>query len=1059
MAQVKLTTEKAQANIDKLNKKLKSFETKLETIKKESSLTGAALENLLSPLRSDIANTNKELEKYRQALKNAENNEKRAGKEADKLGDKIENTGKDAKKAGKEFEKMGKKARKSNSGVGGLFKSFKSLLAAFGIFAGLQLFADIIRNTSKLILKFDSLRFAMQTITDSTWAYTESQAFLIELNTKFGAQLIVTAERWVNFRTAAKQSNLTLLESEKIFRSVTKAASVLGLNNDALRSSYLALEQMLSKGKITTEELRRQLGEKIPGAMGIMAAAIGVTIPKLDEMLKKGEVLSAEVLPDFADALEVAYGIQAVNKVETLQATIGRLQGAWQSFVNNFAESENIIGRAAKMMIDDISALISKFSYFTGTDEQKLRFDVSLEVDAADKEIEERAKQAIEFLEKRKDVQTKLQREMAQITLQIETRTSVEGKKLNDEEIIELRKKHEVLINELISYSKKVEAQKKIIAADGFDEISSELNRLKAQYDVNQTAVKLFENTRFAAFNEEYELAKSNADLAEEENKEIREKIVSLQAEYNVRRKLLEVQAPSPVGTDGDGSSLKFRQLKFIRDLTLEAQRAAAKDLQVAQERALEMESLTFDQRIGLLKEYHKTRNNISELSFKIEVEKAQEAREQKLKALDKPAGKNEILPSVEAREEQRRKIIDEANKKIEIAFSEHRARMVNIGKDIQIKFNVVDDERLDLALSNVEAAYNKQIIAINERWEASNKTNKDLKEKELALAEVAVDAANAMIEANIMVLESKLAIARADGNTDEAQRIENEILKLRAGLQSFSPPDNEDDWKTYFMSVMDYASEMNQAVGSIVDNLFARRIENINAEIAAEREKYDKLIELAENDEKEQEVLRRNKEIRIKQLEEKRLREEQKQAKARKAFAIADIAISTAQAIMGIWAQVPKFDFGISAGLMTAFVSALGAAQMAAVLAQPIPKYKDGGKIKKDETAMINDGPWKEYIERDGEIFTTNQKNAVVDLQKDDIVYKNYGDLVKKSNTYQSLSGGQKINEYDFKKYFLGIQGSVEKGFKKAKINNKVNVINQTQQDHYADKMTRWNG
>jgi len=70
----------------------------------------------------------------------------------------------------------------------------------------------------------------------------------------------------------------------------------------------------------------------------------------------------------------------------------------------------------------------------------------------------------------------------------------------------------------------------------------------------------------------------------------------------------------------------------------------------------------------------------------------------------------------------------------------------------------------------------------------------------------------------------------------------------------------------------------------------------------------------------------------------------ELKQAKMERAMAVSQIAINTASAIMSIWAQVPKFDFGISAGVLTGFVSALGVAQAATVLAQPLPSYAEGG-------------------------------------------------------------------------------------------------------------------
>lgn len=73
-------------------------------------------------------------------------------------------------------------------------------------------------------------------------------------------------------------------------------------------------------------------------------------------------------------------------------------------------------------------------------------------------------------------------------------------------------------------------------------------------------------------------------------------------------------------------------------------------------------------------------------------------------------------------------------------------------------------------------------------------------------------------------------------------------------------------------------------------------------------------------------------------ETEARRAEAEYEQAKRNKVQALANIAINTAAAIMGIWAQVPKFDFGISAGLMTAFVGGLGLLQAGLVAATPLP-------------------------------------------------------------------------------------------------------------------------
>jgi hypothetical protein len=62
------------------------------------------------------------------------------------------------------------------------------------------------------------------------------------------------------------------------------------------------------------------------------------------------------------------------------------------------------------------------------------------------------------------------------------------------------------------------------------------------------------------------------------------------------------------------------------------------------------------------------------------------------------------------------------------------------------------------------------------------------------------------------------------------------------------------------------------------------------------------------------------------------------KQAKNEKAQALIGVAINTAAAIMSIWAQVPKFDFGISAGILTGIVGGLGAIQAGVIAATPLP-------------------------------------------------------------------------------------------------------------------------
>lgn len=81
--------------------------------------------------------------------------------------------------------------------------------------------------------------------------------------------------------------------------------------------------------------------------------------------------------------------------------------------------------------------------------------------------------------------------------------------------------------------------------------------------------------------------------------------------------------------------------------------------------------------------------------------------------------------------------------------------------------------------------------------------------------------------------------------------------------------------------------------------------------------------------------------------LDKKKAEIERKQAIRSKALSAMQIAVNTAAAIMRIWAEVPKMDFGASTGVLTALAAATGAAQLAAVLSEPVPTARIGGLVK----------------------------------------------------------------------------------------------------------------
>jgi len=220
---------------------------------------------------------------------------------------------------------------------GKLTSAIKTYATAYLSVQGVLGLGRAIYNQTK---ELDSLNFSMKTVIKSSTELAQTQKFLSDVAVSYGGDLLTLSERYIKFRAAAVQSNMSASETQKIFESVSKAAGTLGLKTDELSGVYLALEQMISKGKVTTEELRRQLGERLPGAFGIMANALGVTIPELDKLLKKGEILSTVALPKFAAALEKAYGIESLKKIDALAAAQGRMSTEFTGLIKAMGVSD-----------------------------------------------------------------------------------------------------------------------------------------------------------------------------------------------------------------------------------------------------------------------------------------------------------------------------------------------------------------------------------------------------------------------------------------------------------------------------------------------------------------------------------------------------------------------------------------------------------------------------------------------------------------------------------------------------------------------------------------------
>jgi tape measure domain-containing protein len=240
------------------------------------------------------------------------------------------NTANDAKQVGDSW----------TNNLGGIVKGFISLeLASRGLSA--------IKNVFLLEERFNALKMPLRNVTEATGDYGVALSFITKLADQTGQDLFVLGDSYKGLYASAKQAGIATTEIHNIFGAIVRSGSALKLSNEQVALSLKAVEQMMNKGTISSEELKGQLGEQLPGAYAIMAKAakdaglsVSGSTQELGKLLDEGKVASAEVLPFFAKRMEEAFGKNADANINTISGSANRLNNELAQLVSALDESK-----------------------------------------------------------------------------------------------------------------------------------------------------------------------------------------------------------------------------------------------------------------------------------------------------------------------------------------------------------------------------------------------------------------------------------------------------------------------------------------------------------------------------------------------------------------------------------------------------------------------------------------------------------------------------------------------------------------------------------------------
>jgi tape measure domain-containing protein len=219
--------------------------------------------------------------------------------------------------------------------------------------------------------ELDKQRTALRQVIGSQAAYDQSLKFVKQTSTELAIPQDIIIQNFTRLSASVIGAGGNINDAEKAFKGISAGILGTGGSLENLDSALLATAQVFSKGKVSAEELRGQIGERLPGAFTIFAESIGKTPQQLDKALQEGQV-SLTDFQTFSEALFKRYGNAAKIIASSPENAGNRLKVTLSNLSENVGTLLRPIGAAFQntfsFIAEIIDAAITKLNFFLKLD-------------------------------------------------------------------------------------------------------------------------------------------------------------------------------------------------------------------------------------------------------------------------------------------------------------------------------------------------------------------------------------------------------------------------------------------------------------------------------------------------------------------------------------------------------------------------------------------------------------------------------------------------------------------------------------------------------------------
>lgn len=377
--------------------------------------------------------------------------------------------------------------------------------------------------------------------------------------------------------------------------------------------------------------------------------------------------------------------------------------------------------------------------------------------------------------------------------------------------------------------------------------------------------------------------------------------------------------------------------------------------------------------------------------------------------------------------EEERKRVKDSVKNQLEEKQREYATLAIVASQNMQKEINdeleryrqgIISKEQYEKNKAEITQKYalleaQRAIDLLKEQIEISGLSDEEKFKIKEALAKAEINLSNKVRETKEKnrdkeTEDEKKYWAELEASLQHLENVSNNAVDglgtLFSGLMSIITKVVRDG-KIEIEDLLGSISAISEGLTSIMVGMYDQQIEKIeeqqekNEEAGEEeKERIEDLVESGVITKEEGEARKRAADKatadKNKELEKQKAELEQRQAKWQKANSIVQTTIATSQAIMMALAQAGP----IAGAVLAAVIGAMGAAQVAMIAAQPIPKYAKGTDNHPGGLAIVGDGGRQEVIETDNGAYITPAVPTLVDIPKRARVIPNLVDYRKMS-------------------------------------------------------------